>query len=139
MKSLKTYKKKSTNIIPVKRSMFSKKPISCDGTVPSPARFHSLTTWNCEKGAEWVECGAIQFHDFVMVNNEETGIETKFVIGTEYGYEHGAMIKGALIVGHSSISKNPKLETERGVVSWIFYYLLFRNFFIKIFLFLCCN
>ena len=89
----------------------------CDSTVPSPARFYSLTTWRCEKGAEWVACGAIQFIDFVMVNNEVAGMDLKLVQGTPWGEERGAMVKNALIVGHSDI-EDDNFETETAIVSY---------------------
>ncbi|XP_042639560.1 fibrocystin-L [Orycteropus afer afer] len=76
---------------------------SCTSTVPVPAIFSSLTTWNCQKGAEWVHGGALQFHNFVMVNNYEAGIETKRILAPYvggWGETNGAVIKNAKIVGH---------------------------------------
>ena len=58
----------------------------------------------------------MQFHDFVMVNNEKSGIEMKFIIGSGLGYDSGAMIKGGVIVGHASISP-PNFETRLAVVN----------------------
>ncbi|XP_078395885.1 PKHD1 like 1, tandem duplicate 1 [Cetorhinus maximus] len=75
----------------------------CNSRTSEPARFESLTSWNCEKGAEWVDGGALQFHNFVMVSNEKTGIETKAVgrsYVSEWGEGRGALIKNATIVGH---------------------------------------
>ncbi|XP_078071648.1 PKHD1 like 1, tandem duplicate 1 [Mustelus asterias] len=75
----------------------------CYSWSPEPARFDSLTTWNCEKGAEWVDGGALQFHNFVMVNNEKAGIETKAILRSYvkgWGEDRGALIKNATIVGH---------------------------------------
>ncbi|XP_066278772.1 fibrocystin-L-like [Branchiostoma lanceolatum] len=72
---------------------------ACSGR-PVPAKFYSLTSWNNEKGAEWVNCGAIQFIDFVMANNEKAGIEMKMVGGTEWGEERGALIKDGFMIGH---------------------------------------
>ncbi|XP_012578380.1 PREDICTED: fibrocystin-L [Condylura cristata] len=76
---------------------------SCTSTVPVPAIFNSLTTWNCQKGAEWVNGGALQFHNFVMVNNYEAGIETKRILAPYvggWGETNGAVVKNAKIVGH---------------------------------------
>ncbi|XP_076824499.1 fibrocystin-L-like isoform X2 [Clavelina lepadiformis] len=83
------------------QTYFPMKGSSCDSTEPSPAKFDSLTTWHCEKGAEWVNCGAIQFNNFVMVNNEDTGIDIKLISGTAWG---DAKITNVTIVGHSSQS-----------------------------------
>ncbi|XP_019623376.1 PREDICTED: fibrocystin-L-like [Branchiostoma belcheri] len=72
---------------------------ACSGR-PVPAKFYKLISWNNEKGAEWVNCGAIQFIDFVMANNEKAGIEMKMVKGTEWGEERGAMIKDGYMIGY---------------------------------------
>ncbi|XP_078617899.1 fibrocystin-L-like [Branchiostoma floridae x Branchiostoma japonicum] len=72
---------------------------ACSGR-PVPAKFYKLISWNNEKGAEWVNCGAIQFIDFVMANNEKAGIEMKMVGGTEWGEERGALIKDGFMIGH---------------------------------------
>ena len=58
----------------------------------------------------------MQFHDFVMVNNEKSGIEMKMIIGSGLGYDRGAMIKGGIIVGHSTISP-PSFETRHAMVN----------------------
>ncbi|XP_048215228.1 fibrocystin-L isoform X1 [Perognathus longimembris pacificus] len=93
---------------------------SCTSTVPVPAIFRSLTTWNCQKGAEWVNGGALQFHNFVMVNNHEAGIETKRILSPYvggWGETNGAMIKNAKIVGHlEELGMGPAFCTSRGLV-----------------------
>ncbi|ELK37593.1 Fibrocystin-L [Myotis davidii] len=93
---------------------------SCSSTVPVPAIFNSLTTWNCQKGAEWVNGGALQFHNFVVVNNYESGIETKRILGAYtggWGETNGAVIKNAKIVGHlDELGMGPAFCTTRGLV-----------------------
>ncbi|XP_045037491.2 fibrocystin-L [Desmodus rotundus] len=93
---------------------------SCTSTVPVPAIFNSLTTWNCQKGAEWVNGGALQFHNFVMVNNYEAGIETKRILAAYvggWGETNGAVIKNAKIVGHlDELGMGPAFCTTRGLV-----------------------
>uniref|UniRef100_A0A673UX60 Fibrocystin-L n=1 Tax=Suricata suricatta TaxID=37032 RepID=A0A673UX60_SURSU len=93
---------------------------SCTSTVPVPAIFNSLTTWNCEKGAEWVNGGALQFHNFVMVNNYEAGIETKRILAPYvggWGETNGAVIKNAKIVGHlDELGMGSAFCTRRGLV-----------------------
>lgn len=81
---------------------FPVKKGSCDSTVPEPAQFNFLTTWNCEKGAEWVNVGAIHFNNFLMVNNEKAGIEMKRVFNSfvDGWGANGAMIKNATIAGY---------------------------------------
>ncbi|CAK8674402.1 unnamed protein product [Clavelina lepadiformis] len=93
------------------QSYFPMKGSSCDSTVPSPAVFKTLTTWHCEKGAEWVNCGAIQFEDFLLVNNEEAAIDVKLISGTKWG---DAKITNAVIIGHSEQSE-PNYETKIGI------------------------
>ncbi|KAM3929151.1 fibrocystin-L-like [Leptodactylus fuscus] len=93
--------------------------VSCSYYGPSPAIFRSLTTWNCQKGAEWVNGGALQFHNFTMVNNDDSGIETKrinpnFVNG--WGETYGAVLKNAIIVGHlDELGLGPAFCTARGI------------------------
>ncbi|XP_075128051.1 fibrocystin-L-like [Leptodactylus fuscus] len=93
--------------------------VSCSYYGPSPAIFRSLTTWNCQKGAEWVNGGALQFHNFTMVNNEDTGIETKRVIPNYvngWGETNGAVLKNAIIVGHlDELGLGPAFCTARGI------------------------
>ncbi|XP_053415184.1 fibrocystin-L isoform X2 [Nycticebus coucang] len=93
---------------------------SCTSTVPVPAVFNSLTTWNCQKGAEWVNGGALQFHNFVMVNNHKAGIETKRILAPYvggWGEASGAMIKNAKIVGHlDELDMGSGFCTAKGLV-----------------------
>ncbi|TKC41541.1 hypothetical protein EI555_014575, partial [Monodon monoceros] len=93
---------------------------SCTSTVPEPAIFNSLTTWNCQKGAEWVNGGALQFHNFVMVNNYEAGIETKRILAPYvggWGETIGAVIKNAKIVGHvDELGMGSAFCTMKGLV-----------------------
>lgn len=93
---------------------------SCISTVPVPAIFNSLTTWNCQKGAEWVNGGALQFHNFVMVNNYEAGIETKRILAPYvggWGETNGAVIKNAKIVGHlDELGMGSAFCTTKGLV-----------------------
>ncbi|XP_073925166.1 fibrocystin-L isoform X4 [Castor canadensis] len=93
---------------------------SCISTVPVPAIFNSLTTWNCQKGAEWVNGGALQFHNFVMVNNYEAGIETKRILAPYvggWGETNGAVIKNAKIVGHvDELGMGSAFCTSKGLV-----------------------
>nr|DBA24045.1 TPA: hypothetical protein GDO54_011748 [Pyxicephalus adspersus] len=92
---------------------------SCSSSTPSPAIFKSLTTWNCQKGAEWVNGGAIQFHNFTMVNNEDSGIETKRVISAYvggWGETNGAVLKNSIIVGHlDELGLGSSYCTARGI------------------------
>ncbi|XP_049710533.1 fibrocystin-L isoform X3 [Elephas maximus indicus] len=93
---------------------------SCTSTEPVPAIFNSLTTWNCQKGAEWVHGGALQFHNFVMVNNYEAGIETKRILAPYvggWGETNGAVIKNAKIVGHlDELGLGPAFCTMKGLL-----------------------
>ncbi|XP_051826954.1 fibrocystin-L [Antechinus flavipes] len=93
---------------------------SCTSTIPLPAVFNSLTTWNCQKGAEWVNGGALQFHNFVMINNDDAGIETKRILATYvggWGEINGALIKNAKIVGHlDELGLGPSYCTSKGLL-----------------------
>ena len=40
-----------------------------------PAVFETLTAWHCEKGAEFVNAGDVQFEGFFVVNNQHAGLK----------------------------------------------------------------
>ncbi|XP_078698697.1 fibrocystin-L-like isoform X2 [Branchiostoma floridae x Branchiostoma belcheri] len=83
---------------------------SCSwGAKPQPAVFRGLTAWRNEKGAEWVNVGAVQFEDFVLANNEKAGIETKRILRiSDWGL---AKITNVTLIGHSQISTNIECST----------------------------
>ncbi|XP_077992871.1 fibrocystin-L-like [Glandiceps talaboti] len=81
---------------------------TCDSTTPTPSIFDSLTAWNCERGAEVIDSGPVQFHNFLMANNEKAGIEMVAVSG---GWDDGPMVKDSVIIGHSSISNSTACTT----------------------------
>ena len=65
-----------------------------------------------------MNCGAIQFIDFIMVSNEDSGMDIKLVKGTPWGEERGAVIKDSVIVGHTDLDDNV-FETKVGIVSYL--------------------
>ncbi|XP_028646735.2 PKHD1 like 1, tandem duplicate 1 [Erpetoichthys calabaricus] len=93
---------------------------SCYLNAPQPAVFDSLTTWNSQKGAEWVNGGALQFKNFVVVNNELAGIEMKRILSSYvkgWGETSGAMIMNATVVGHlDQLGLGPNHCSTRGIV-----------------------
>ena len=59
--------------------------------------------------------GALQFHDFVLVNNEKAGYEGKLISGVvQYDEANSPMVKGGLVIGHRSI--DPSSCTVGGIV-----------------------
>lgn len=75
----------------------------CNSNIPEVAMFESLTAWACDKGAECVECGAIMFKKFVMINNHEAGIEFKLILQhaiTRFSDTQGPSVRESLIVSH---------------------------------------
>uniref|UniRef100_A0A3P8VF56 PKHD1 like 1, tandem duplicate 2 n=1 Tax=Cynoglossus semilaevis TaxID=244447 RepID=A0A3P8VF56_CYNSE len=100
---------------------FPMKNGGCRSRVPQPAVFDSLTTWNCEKGAEWVDVGAVQFNRFLMVNNEKAGIEAKRIIQSSvsgFGEEGGATVSNSTIVGHvDELLLGNSYCTQKGIIT----------------------
>ncbi|XP_068614929.1 fibrocystin-L-like, partial [Brachionichthys hirsutus] len=92
----------------------------CHSKSPEPAVFSFLTTWNCEKGAEWVNVGAVQFKQFVMLNNEKAGIEAKRLIPsavTGFGLDAGAIVFDSIIVSHvDELGLGEEHCTSQGVI-----------------------
>ncbi|XP_037651430.1 PKHD1 like 1, tandem duplicate 1 [Sebastes umbrosus] len=103
------------------KDFFPMKDGGCRSTTPEPAVFRHLTTWNCEKGAEGVNVGAVQFNNFVMVNNEKAGIEYKRIMQwavSGFGEEGGATISNSTIVGHvDELGLGANYCTRRGVIA----------------------
>uniref|UniRef100_A0A8C4EZ61 PKHD1 like 1, tandem duplicate 2 n=1 Tax=Dicentrarchus labrax TaxID=13489 RepID=A0A8C4EZ61_DICLA len=93
----------------------------CNSKTPEPAVFRSLTTWNCEKGAEWVNVGAVQFNSFVMVNNEKAGVEAKRIMQwavSRFGEDGGATVSNSTIVGHvDELGLGDNYCTHRGIIA----------------------
>uniref|UniRef100_A0A8C2XFR8 PKHD1 like 1, tandem duplicate 2 n=1 Tax=Cyclopterus lumpus TaxID=8103 RepID=A0A8C2XFR8_CYCLU len=93
----------------------------CRSKIPEPAVFRSLTAWNCEKGAEWVNVGAVQFNSFVLVNNEKAGIEAKRILQwavSGYGEVGGATMSNCTIVGHvDELGLGDDYCTHRGIIA----------------------
>ncbi|RXN34425.1 fibrocystin-L isoform X1 [Labeo rohita] len=93
---------------------------SCSASTPEPAVFRRLTSWNNEKGAEWVNVGAVQFSEFLMVNNEKAGVETKRIIQQHvsgWGLDGGAAVVNSTMVGHvDELGLGSNYCTARGVI-----------------------
>lgn len=100
---------------------FPMKNGGCRSKTPEPAVFRGLTTWNCEKGAEWVNVGAVQFHDFLMVNNEKAGIEAKRIMQwavSGFGENGGATVSNSTMVGHvDELGLGDKYCSHRGIIA----------------------
>ena len=89
----------------------------CNGQNTVPAVYERLTAWRCERGAEVVFSGPVQFKDFIMLDNEKAGMEFVEVDGG-YG-EDGPGSFGGIVVGHSEISAddpNPNYCTHEGFI-----------------------
>ncbi|XP_062842250.1 fibrocystin-L-like [Trichomycterus rosablanca] len=99
---------------------FPKQKGTCKSTTPEPAVFRKLTSWNNEKGAEWVNVGAVQFSEFLMVNNEKAGVETKRIIQQHvsgWGLTGGAALHNSTLVGYvDELGLGDSYCTDRGIV-----------------------
>ncbi|XDV34188.1 hypothetical protein PO909_004380 [Leuciscus waleckii] len=93
---------------------------SCSSSTPAPAVFRRFTSWNNEKGAEWVNVGAVQFSEFLMVNNEKAGVEAKRIIQpyvSGWGLNGGAAVVNSTMVGHvDELGLGSDYCSARGVV-----------------------
>ena len=43
---------------------------TCGSSEPEPAVFRKFIVWNCDKGLEYVNGGALQFHDSILVRDD---------------------------------------------------------------------
>ena len=91
----------------------------CNDNNPIAAKYESLIAWNNEKGAEWVGAGAIQFHEFFMVNNLLAGIEMKLLSHSiAYSETRGAMLKDCVIVAKPATQGNMvRSTTKTGIIT----------------------
>lgn len=62
------------------------------------ARWENFTAWRCERGAEVGTGGALQFHNFVVLDNEKAGLEMIQVKGG-FGMDDGPGKCAGLVVG----------------------------------------
>nr|XP_026692211.1 fibrocystin-L-like isoform X4 [Ciona intestinalis] len=93
---------------------YPKKAGSCWNNEPEPADIGSMLVWNCEKGAELVNAGAIRFHNALMVNNEKAGLEVK-QIGDKNVKWGQAGLYNSKIIARGLVSKSGE-KTHSGVV-----------------------
>lgn len=87
---------------------------SCNGGGVEPAVFESLFAWNNDKGAEAVNAGALQFVDFVLVQNKLAGYEGKKIIGVPHYTDESPMVKDSLIVGKTTVIPSGQQGCTRG-------------------------
>ena len=83
----------------------------CNSEIAEPAVFGKFIAYNNMRGAEAVEVGAVQMHDFAMLDNDIAGIEYVFadLMDAPRG---GPKIVNALIVGHSQASEGLELKIK---------------------------
>ncbi|XP_048777455.2 fibrocystin-L-like isoform X3 [Ostrea edulis] len=88
---------------------------SCDVAAEHEvAKFRSLTVWNCEKGAEAVNAGALQFHDFHMIHNEKAGYEGKLIKHSPQNQENASYA----VVDSIMVANSPGLTAVSGQKSY---------------------
>lgn len=83
----------------------------CHSSIAAPAKFDRFIAYNNMRGAEAVQVGAVQFHDFKMLDNDIAGIEYVFTNQKDVP-RGGPKIVNALIVGHSEASEGLELKIK---------------------------
>lgn len=83
----------------------------CNSVIADPAVFGRFLAYNNMRGAEAVQVGAVQMHDFKMLDNDIAGIEYVFTNQKDVP-RGGPRIVNALIVGHSEASKGLELKVS---------------------------
>ena len=66
------------------------------------AKFRNLIVWNCEKGFETVESGAVQCIECVFVQNKLSGFEGIKLMNVPKRSPDSSMVKDSLIVGRTN-------------------------------------
>ena len=88
----------------------------CTSTTPTPARFYNLVAYNCEKGAESVGTGSIQFIDFTLVNNELAGFEIKLLEKNAEYTDDGPLLSGGVVASGVTGLDNQASTTAKAVI-----------------------
>ncbi|XP_045124918.1 fibrocystin-L-like [Portunus trituberculatus] len=88
---------------------------NCGGS-DQVAKWESFTVWHCDRGAEVVLGGALQFHDFVALDNEHAGLEMVKMLGG-FGEDDGPGIFNSLVVGHSALSSGSCSDEASGIIA----------------------
>jgi hypothetical protein len=87
---------------------------SCIASDAEPAVFDGLYAWNCDKGAEAVNSGALQFKNFILVQNKLAGYEGKIVLNAPLYTDEAPMIEDSLIVGLTTVIPHVEQGCTRG-------------------------
>ena len=88
----------------------------CNSNTPKAAVFDTMLVWNCEKGMEVVNAGAMQFTNMVLSNNEKAGFEWKTTRNMEpFSKTKGPMLMNSHVISHSSIA-TPSQGTNTGII-----------------------
>ncbi|CAF0710276.1 unnamed protein product [Brachionus calyciflorus] len=100
----------------------------CRDPNPSVAKFEHLTTYNNDKGAEWVMSNSLQFRNIISFDHESAGIETKTIIfnddvntrykTTFFDATKGPLIADSIIAGNSDSSKPVSITQSGLIVAW---------------------
>ncbi|XP_038070546.1 fibrocystin-L-like isoform X1 [Patiria miniata] len=85
----------------------------CNAWEDEPAKYYSLYAWEVERGAEAVQVGAIQFHDFVISDADKAGVEYQ-TISAPWG---DSLVKDLTVIAYSNISEANKASecTQAGI------------------------
>lgn len=82
-----------------------------------PAVFHSLVAWNNLIGAEALYSGAIQFENFILVQNKLAGYMVQTIINVPKYTKDSPMINNSLIVGTTSVAPDNILGCTDGGIT----------------------
>ncbi|XP_033099078.1 fibrocystin-L-like, partial [Anneissia japonica] len=83
----------------------------CDSNTPTQAKFYGLTAWQVERGAEALEVGGVQFHDFLISDADQAGFEYQVVDSGIPFDNDGALIKDSVVIGYSALTHSNRSYT----------------------------
>ncbi|KAJ8026384.1 Fibrocystin-L [Holothuria leucospilota] len=69
-----------------------------------PAKFNTFFAWEVNKGAEAVEVGSVQFHNFLITDAKLVGLEF-FTTFSVWG-ETGSYVNNSVVIGYSEVNDN---------------------------------
>ncbi|KAJ8026136.1 Fibrocystin-L [Holothuria leucospilota] len=69
-----------------------------------PARFDKFSAWEVSRGAKAVKVGKVQFHNFLISDAKNSGLEFKTV--TSPWGKNGGYINNSVVIGYSNVNGN---------------------------------
>ena len=86
-------------------------------TTAQQAVFNNFDVWNCKKGVETVDVGAILFHNLFSMGNSESDVEAVKQMNTPKDQINGAGVRNSFLGGHPDTEQLIHGTTQHAIVA----------------------